>query len=446
MLTALVLAAVTAVIASSFLFRAAQEARLATRSFFQSVALNLAEAGIEEGLYAANTSGLTDANGWTLVSGATADYAKTITAGLNFQQATGEIYVRVDAGDALAPVVIAAGVIRIPQQPVMVKQLRVVGGKRRLWSNGLVVKDTLTFSGETSIDSYDSSLGVYDAALNRSDQATVATVSTALDPILVGSNTSIYGYVATGAADPVVGTDGRIYGSTTPIGTLVDTSRIRHDFTANLPDVTAPSGTAISLSAISTTITLPRAGDTVGANGRYLYTTPSVNIAGAASISVTGPVDLIVTGDISVTGEASVSLTGALSPSLNIYCPGTIALAGTGMVNGTNNPANVTLWGTAPSTGTQTIKAGGSGSFTGTIYAPNAAVTLNGNAGTSGAVIAKSAVIGGNGQFHYDIQLAGIPAALDAYFKPSSWCELTSAPASGSAFARDNRVPFATLF
>jgi hypothetical protein len=78
-LTALVLAAVTAVIASGFLFRAAQEARLATRSYFQSVALNLAEAGIEEGLYAGNTAGFTSGNGWTLIAGTTADYAKSIT-------------------------------------------------------------------------------------------------------------------------------------------------------------------------------------------------------------------------------------------------------------------------------------------------------------------------------------------------------------------------------
>lgn len=56
-ITVLILAAVTAVIASGFLFRSAQEAKLATRSFFNTAALNLAEAGIEEGLFAINTNG-----------------------------------------------------------------------------------------------------------------------------------------------------------------------------------------------------------------------------------------------------------------------------------------------------------------------------------------------------------------------------------------------------
>src|SRR5438128_11745058 len=81
-ITVLVLAAVTAVIASGFLFRSAQEARLANRSLYQSIALNLAEAGIEEGLYAANMASFTSANGWELASGSTTDYVKTISTGL----------------------------------------------------------------------------------------------------------------------------------------------------------------------------------------------------------------------------------------------------------------------------------------------------------------------------------------------------------------------------
>src|SRR4051812_836132 len=87
-ITVLILAAVTAVIASGFLFRSMQEARLATRSYFQAVALHLAEAGIEEGLYAANTSTLTSANGWSLVSGTTTTYMKSMVNTFNFDQAT----------------------------------------------------------------------------------------------------------------------------------------------------------------------------------------------------------------------------------------------------------------------------------------------------------------------------------------------------------------------
>ena len=457
----LILAAVTALIASSFLFRAMQEARLATRSLYQSVALNLAEAGIEEGIYAANTSysanpsafyayapnvsGFSSANGWTLVSGTTADYTKTIS-GFSYPQGTGTVYIRVDSADSLTPVVTAAGVIAIPNQPSVVKQLRVMAGRRRLWSNAMVVKSTLTFSGNAIVDSYDSNLGLPNSATNRSDQATVATVSTAMDPLTIGSNVVIYGYVATGAADPVIGPGGRVYGATTPVGMAVDTTRIRHDFTANLPNANAPTEAGISLGALSSSLTLPRVGDAPGTNGRYLYRVPSISIAGSDILAVLGPVDIVVTGNTSVTGSASVKVggVGATNPSVNFYSAGTIHIAGNGMNNMTNVPSNASIWGTGTSASTQSITIAGNGSFTGTIYAPNADLSMVGNGANMGAIIAKNATVGGNGEFHYDVRLANLTS--DPAFRPTSWTELSAESTSSSVFKRDNRTPFASLF
>lgn len=444
-ITVLILAAVTAVIASGFLFRSAQEAKLATRSFFNSAALNLAEAGIEEGLFAINTDGYTSANGWTVASDSATSYVKTISS-LSLAQATGSIRIRIDNPASQTPAVIAAGVVDIPQQPRLLKQIRITGRKRNLWANGIVAKGTLTFSGDNDIDSYDSSLGVYNAATNRSDQATVATTSTALDPVVVGSQASIYGYVATAGGNPTVGAGGMIYGATTPAGTNIDTTRIRYDFTTNLPDVTAPTGTAVSLSAISSTLTLPRGSDTPGANGRYLYTTTGLNLAGSNTLTISGPVDLIVTGDVSTSGNAAISITGSTA-RLNLYSPGTINLTGNAIQNNTDIPAYVSIWGTAPSSGAaQSIKIAGNGSFTGTVYAPNANVQLTGNGATNGAVICKGLTAGGNGQFHYDIRLADVRTPLDMSLRPTAWCELSSPPNSGKAFARDARVPFNSLF
>src|SRR5206468_10115097 len=110
-------------------------------------------------------------------------------------QGTGAFYVRVDQATGLTLTVTATGVVRIANQPAVVKQIRVSGLKRRLWGNALVSQGTLTFSGNTAIDSYDSSHGPFNSATNRTDQAGVASASTALDPVVVGSNASIYGYV-----------------------------------------------------------------------------------------------------------------------------------------------------------------------------------------------------------------------------------------------------------
>lgn len=445
-ITVLVLAAVTAVIAASFLSRSVQESRMATRSFFQSVALSLAEAGVEEGLLAANSASVTTAGGWTLVPGTTTHYMKSITSGFNFQQATGAIHIRVENPSSLTPVIIAAGVITLPNQPSIAKQIRIGCTKRRLWSNGIVAEGKLTFSGNTVIDAYRSSVGPHNSATNRTDQATVATASTALDPIVVGSNTSIYGYVATAGGSPVVGPNGRIYGATTPSGTLVDLSRIRYDFTTNLPDVANPTSAAIALPAVSNSLTLPRTGDAPGADGRYRYSTPSVSLAGGSMLTVLGPVDLVVTGNISVSGNASMNIggTGAVDPSLNLYSPGTLELGGNGVVNATSKPENTAIWGTAISPATQTITIAGNGSYIGTIYAPNSILNLAGNGATSGAVIAQTVTISGNGHFHYDVDLGGLDVSADTSFKVNGWSELTGT--SGAAFARETTAPFSGIF
>lgn len=83
----------------------------------------------------------------------------------------------------------------------------------------------------------------------------------------------------------------------------------------------------MSLSVISSTLTLPRSSDTPGANGRYLYTTTGLSLAGSNSLRITGPVDLIVSGNVSTAGNAAISITGSTA-RLNLYSPGTINLTG----------------------------------------------------------------------------------------------------------------------
>ncbi len=456
MLTVLILAAVTAVISSSFLFRAAQEAKLATRSVFLNAAFNLAEAGIEEGLYALNTNGFNSGNGWTLASGSTTDYVKTITTGLDFTQATGAIYIRVDGIAGAAPVVYGAGVVNFPNQPKLIKQLRVGTGRRKPWSNGMVTKGDITLAVVSAVDSYDSTVGPYNAATNRTDRATIATNSAAVAAIELTGASSIYGYVATGGADPTAAL-GRIYGATSPSvpaapTPYTDPTRVRRDFNTNLPDVAAPGGTAYSLGAISEFFSsrdLPRVGDVAGSNGRYLYTTPSVSLLLWGKLNIKGPVDLIVTGNTSmaVGGEVVVGPAGSTNPSLNYYTPGNISIvvAAPGFTNSTGAAEKTTLWGTTPTGSTQTIALWGAGSSICTIYAPNAVVTVQLASDVYGAIIAKELTLQGGGRFHWDSKLATVETAHFG-FRVNAWSELTFAPGSGHAFARDNRAPFNTLF
>lgn len=448
-LAVLLIAAIIAFLSAHLLSRAVLEQQLASRGVAQSAAGNLAEAGLETALFAANNSYFNSTYGWTTASDSLTSVVKS-TTGLAFGQGTGEIYLRVDAHASATPTITALGVFRPASGAPVVKQMRINIVKRSTWANGMVSKGLITFSGNATVDSYDSTLGVWNASTNRSDLATVASNSTALDPIILNSNAVIYGYVATAGDDPEVSANGRIYGATSPANPKVDPSRVRKDFNQNLPDVTAPTLPATNLGAMSSGIILPRVGDLPGTDGRYRYSATSMNVAGNEVISIKGPVDLIVTGNIAVSGNGQISLggTGSLNPSINIYAAAAVSFGGNGMLNQTNTPANAAIFGTGPSSGTQTITFTGNGEFTGLVYAPNAALNFNGNGAVSGAAIAKTVTLGGNGTFHYDVSLATSGAGggvADRYYRPDTWYELTEKAGSGAAFARDNRPPFNTV-
>jgi hypothetical protein len=243
---------------------------------------------------------------------------------------------------------------------------------------------------------------------------------------------------------------------------LVDPSRVRTDFNTNLTDATAPTSAAISLGAYSvassSTANLPRTGDVAGANGRYLYTCTSLSVGGSGRLNITGPVDIIVTGNTSIGGSGYIAVGGGTSvdPSLNLYCPGTIDLGGSGMVNNTSKPIKANIWGTKPGGGTmQSINVGGSAAFYGTVYAPNGNITISGSGGVYGALIGNTVTLSGSGDVHYDVQLGqatsiGGPTpgagSNPGTVRVTSWAELRDPPGSGSNFARDNRAPFAALF
>jgi len=307
---------------------------------------------------------------------------------------------------SVSPVITAAAVLTFPNQPRIVKQIRVeASAPGRLFANSIVTKGQIKFTGSAEIDSYDSSLGAYNTATNRSDRAMVATLGT----VQVTGSAEIYGYVATAGSTPSVGGAGRIYGATSPSTPAVDRSRIRADFTANLVDATAPTGSTYNLGAFSlssTTVSLPRMGDVAGPNGRYLYSCSFLSLNESGRINILGPVDIIVSGNTLIGGSASIRVgaTGAVNPSFNLYCWSTFELGGSGIDNKTNLASNVTVWGTRPAGSSQSIRVRAAVPFIGTIYVANGDISVNGAGNCYGAMIGKSLEL--TGEFHYDIRLA----------------------------------------
>lgn len=93
--------------------------------------------------------------------------------------------------------------------------------------------------------------------------------------------------------------------------------------------------------------------------------------------------------------------------SLNMYVQGdTGKIGGQGVFNDSGNATNFYYWGLSSNT---SLSFSGNAAFTGVIYAPNAALQLNGGGNNIydfvGASITDSVKMNGHFNFHYDEDL-----------------------------------------
>jgi hypothetical protein len=133
---------------------------------------------------------------------------------------------------------------------------------------------------------------------------------------------------------------------------------------------------------------------------------------------------MVITGTLMVKGAINITA----GSTLTVYLNGDADIGGTGIVNGTDIPASMTLFGTKPTGSSQTIKLSGNGALSAVVYAPNATLEMKGG-GTSGemrgAAIANNITIVGNYDFHYDEDLKDY-MNTDPSYKMKYWRELVT--------------------
>jgi hypothetical protein len=405
----------------SFIVLSVESTRLSNRSFYANSSLNLAEAGLEEALWALNHGNW---SGWSAHESGSGNKVRTIS---NFdlgQGTSGDVQIVVyGATTSITPRIIAQGRAQPSFGPAVTKQLEVLTHRRSHWATGLVAKDAVTFSGGVAnVDSYvsdDPSFstgGLYDASKRR-DKGTAASVSVTTDAVSI-SNSHIWGYVATGGSEPQAGPNGTILGADSPAGAKIDPDRIATDFTANFDPVSAPTTTGTLLGAVSGDATIGAAGAT------GTYTATSVANTNGRTIEILGNVTLVVSQYVDIKGTLVVRP----DSSLTVYVRGDFEAGGNGAVNQTGLPKNLVIYGTAATSGGQTIKLHGNGVLHAAVYAPNANVELKGGGSSGeacGSIVANDVRITGNYAFHYDEALAkegsGNPFAI------GRWRELTTA-------------------
>ncbi|MFA7254894.1 MAG: hypothetical protein WC133_02185 [Candidatus Omnitrophota bacterium] len=254
-----------------------------------------------------------------------------------------------------------------------------------LFKYGVYAKNSISMSGNSAFDSYNSNYGAYGGS-NKSDDGGMAVNTSQAGGLGLNGNAKINGdvFVAHEANPNVVVT----VQNATITGTR---SNLPEEWSEPATVAVPAEAVAIDLSSISGNSTRTLAAGT--------YHTPSLGISGNAKIVTTGAVKIYVDGAINITGN--------------------------GIVVPNNHPANMLLY----STGSATVKIAGNGSFYGGVYAPNSAVTASGNGDLFGAVISKTYTQSGNSATHFDLALKDLTIAdpnQTQIARIKAWQELNS--------------------
>lgn len=444
LIVAMVLSAVIGISIVSYLQLGRTAMGISNRALYNNGAMNLAENGLEQAVYAINKS-VADptynwsTNGWTLRS----DTARKKWTGYTFGQGvTGEVRTYIDnyTGGA-APVIISRAIVTLDpnSRTTLEKWILVNLRKTSRFANGLVARDSISFSGtNASVDSWNSdpdrnpaTAAVPYSAAVRNDNGTVGSISVSVSAVAV-NNADIWGYASTGGSLPTVGPNGLVG----PFGTAsgrMDMSHVSTDFSASFDPVSAPTIYAYTNygGAITTDETLPRPTDPISADGYYYIEADSVNFTNK-TLTISRKVILKLTNSLTAIdiGGGSGALNINTGAELQVYGPGDIKIAGQGLMNGgttnatANQPAKCQFYGTK-TTGTQAIQIAGNGVLSALVYAPQGSVKINGNGDVCGSVVANDITCTGNALFHYDESLAYFGG--NNPYRVSRWRELTLA-------------------
>ena len=224
-------------------------------------------------------------------------------------------------------------------------------------------------------------MGYYNVAPYNYLAANVSTNSDALS----GGNAWIYGDVYTngGTLETVVGT-GNIQG------------QLYDDYYEEMPPIYAPKWNVSSQGQVKTTKTFT--GGTAASPAQYIVS--SISLSGQKQLTFDfgksggnpdpskNYVEIYVTGDVNTKGggnQTNGSIVIVNGVNVKMYVGGNMNVDGNGLVNNNGNAASLSIYGINPPSGfPQQFDLGGSATFYGTVYAPGAALVLNGG-GTAGS-------------------------------------------------------------
>ncbi|MBI3783687.1 MAG: hypothetical protein HY270_09810 [Deltaproteobacteria bacterium] len=364
------------------------EAIVARNQLFAKKALEIADAGLNHGFSLVKTAGgtsFTDDLASSGTAGAlvglgsvqTVDATSYRFASFGGGGATDGYYVRLaDNYDewtgANDPSRDRDGILYIVSMGRFMGAERVVVAQvdgRALFKNGLVGKRSVSITGTSVVDSYDSSVGAYKAASagSRGDLRSNGNIT-------LNSNATIRGSaIASGSVS-----SGTITGA-----------RIQNAAPLDLSSVT-PCGPPYSS---NTGIT---------GSGSWSYNAATGVLTEKSTAIINLAANTYCFASITQSGSATITVSAAVKINLT----GSFDLSGGGIVNSTAKPVNFTVYASTPAGVTFNVRGGTNAFFA--IYAPDADVSFVGTSDAYGALVAGSINKTTTSGFHVDESLFGL--------------------------------------
>lgn len=258
--------------------------------------------------------------------------------------------------------------------------------------------EDLHMDSNARTDSYDSSAGTYlSQAVNDSGSNAYANTEGDIGSnadISMDSNIGVYGDANPGPSGVVTGNLGfpNIMGNTTPMPNTID-----------LPGIVVPAIASSGAIAFDTQVL---------ASGSYHYSTFQVNIG--ETLTITGPAT-IVCDDFRVKKNSNIVVNASCGPVEFFVLNDFILNANTSIASTDNEPLDVIFNllsdnildpGIDVDFDSDLLGFESNSTLYGTIYAPDASVTINSNFELFGSLVARRVDLNSNCRIHYDETLA----------------------------------------
>jgi Tfp pilus assembly protein PilX len=294
-------------------------------------------------------------------------------------------------------------------------------------SFAMLAKGLIDFNGNAAtMDSFNSSTasgGIWSTTARRA-HGSAATDGQLID----AAGLDIYGSLQTGPGGTVTTDTGfRLYQPSSPdtgtntvsngFRTTIGDARLPTGFTPTTTYTTISSATTINAVAGTTQVQVGSIALS-GNNDKIIIQGPASGVAGTVQIYVTG--DTSIKGNTSIEVQVDSHNTTAV-PKVEIYAAGSVSMGGNSVDNATAKAGNLIIYGLPTCT---SVTIGGTVAYTGVIYAPEAALKINGNSTVNGAVVADHITAVGTIDFHYDEALSGVTFSSGILnFQVASWKE-----------------------